>query len=100
LGVILAATLTVVWQDTGDIRIALTGLVLMTGAVGLSSVVAGVRPQAFYGGAVVTGRSVGIFPEPNQFGTFCGVGSLVAAALLFSASTRLSRALAAFGLLG
>src|SRR5437660_1115945 len=83
-----------------DVRRAATALVLMTGAVGISSVFAGQRLVAQYGGSLVSGRSIGIFAEPNQMGTFCAMGTLVAAGLIFGATSRLARWLAVGGGLG
>lgn len=97
VGTLFAAVVVAACRTTADVRRFLGGLVAMVAVVGASTPFATSQVRARFGGAVVEGRATGIFIEPNQLGTFCATGALLAAGLLFAARTRRTRLAAAVG---
>lgn len=97
VGILFAAVVVAACRTTADVRRFLGGVVVMVAAVGASTPFAASQARARFGGAVVEGRATGIFVEPNQLGTFCTTGALLAAGLLFAARTGRTRVAAAVG---
>jgi putative inorganic carbon (hco3(-)) transporter len=77
-GVLFALTILAACRDLKDVRTALTGLLIVASgmaAYGLREI-SSIRSQ--FGGAVVTGRAQGVFPQPNDLGAFAAIVFMVA----------------------
>ena len=72
-------------------------LVAAAAVVGAQSIGGAGQAEVSNAGAVVTGRSVGIFAQPNELGIFCAMILPIALALVLSEPTRRGRLLAAAG---
>lgn len=91
IGLVLAATVAATARSTRDVRAFLAVMVGVVAVVGLTTPIGASPVRAAFEGAVVQGRATGIFSQPNQLGTFCATGALIAAGLYFGARTRRGR---------
>jgi putative inorganic carbon (HCO3(-)) transporter len=99
-GGILFASLIVSCCETGVIlRRVLAGLIAVGALAALFALFSGVEPEAAFGGAVVSGRAVGTFNQPNQLGAFSAMVAMVAVGMVFGARTRAGRSLSGIGFL-
>lgn len=90
-GLVFACVVTAAGRTPAQVRRLMAVLVAMVAAVAATTPLGAGRLRAAFGGAVVNGRPTGIFPEPNQLGTFCATGALVAVGLTFGAPSRRGR---------
>lgn len=91
VGLLLVSLVVAVCPTPAAVRAALVPMTVAVAAVALTTVSGASHAQAEFGGAVVRGRAVGSFGQPNELGTFCAVGALVAIGLAFSARTSRGR---------
>ena len=91
VGTLFAVVVAAACRTAADVRRLLAVLVGLVAAVALTTPFGSGRAQAAFGGAVVHGRATGIFTEPNQLGTFCTTGALLAIGLCLAARTRRTR---------
>lgn len=94
VGFLVAAAVVAACPRLSDVAIVLGALVLVITLASATAPFDTADIRAAYGGSVVKGRATGIFPEPNQMGTFAATGALVGVGLAFSAGTRRRRWLA------
>lgn len=84
-------------ETATDVTRLLAVLVLIVAAIGITTPSSASSARAAFNGSVITGRAVGIFSEPNQLGTFSGIGFFTAMGIGFAASTARTRLLAFLG---
>jgi O-antigen ligase len=90
-GILLACTVIAVCESMDDIRQTLGGFVVVGTAVALVGVFSEGSLQTYYGGTVVSGRSVGTFQQSNQFGSFTLMAAAAAVGLVLGARSRVAR---------
>lgn len=94
-GILLACTVIAVCESMDDIRQVLGGFVIVGTAVALVGVFSEGSLQTYYGGTLVSGRSVGTFQQSNQFGSFMLLAAVTAVGLALGARSRVARLTAA-----
>lgn len=88
---VIVSLIIAVCPAPGDVR-RVVGMLVAAGAiVGAIALAGGGDLQASYGGAVVSGRFVGSFTQPNQLGSFAALLWPLAALCVFEARGRTSR---------
>ena len=95
VGLLLASVIVASCRTAADTRRLLLFLAILVGAIAATTPVQSSGVQSAFSGAVISGRATGVFVEPNQLGTFCAAGSLVAIGLALGAETRRRRLLGA-----
>ncbi|QWC85307.1 O-antigen ligase family protein [Nocardioidaceae bacterium] len=99
VSVLLIAVTHSVISSAGRLRLVVRLLVAAAAVVGALSVQGAGEAQVSNAGAVVTGRAVGIFEQPNELGIFCAMLLPVAAGLALAERGRRGRILATLGAL-
>ncbi|MDP9068352.1 MAG: O-antigen ligase family protein [Actinomycetota bacterium] len=92
--IVFAAMVLTCCERAWDLRRVLGGLIAVGVLAALFALTSGVQPEASFGGAVISGRAVGTFNQPNQLGAFAAMVSMVAAGMMLGAESRLGRILA------
>lgn len=95
VGLLLASVIVASCRTVGDTRRLLLFLAILVGAIGATTPAQSSGVQPAFRGAVISGRATGVFVDPNQLGTFCAAGSMVAIGLALGAETRGRRLLGA-----
>lgn len=78
IAVLLAIAIASGLKEIADIRAACCLLAVVGGAVCLQGVLASGIPKAEFGAQVVVNRSLGIFSQPNEFGSFSDLIFIIA----------------------
>lgn len=94
IGLVAAAVVVAACRRVSDVVMILAVLLAVIAITSLAAPLDASGVEAAYNGSVVRGRATGIFPEPNQLGTFSATGTLVGVGLAFSVVSRRARALA------
>lgn len=95
IGLLFMSLIGAVGATTAAVRSLLVPMVVAVAGVAVTTLGGASQAQAQFGGAVVRGRALGSFGQPNELGTFCAVGALVAVGLVFGARTARGRMVAA-----
>lgn len=97
LQLLLVAAVVGTCEKQSDVMRVCAVLVGIIAAIGFTTPTGASDVRAAYNGAVISGRAIGIFAEPNQLGTFSAIGVFVAVGLVLGARSRPWRYLALAG---
>jgi len=90
-GLLFACVVLTACASARHVRAAMVAFVVIVAGVAATTLGASSGVRASFGGSVIRGRATGVFIEPNQLGTFCAAGAMVAFGLLIGARTVRSR---------
>jgi O-antigen ligase len=90
-GLMFACVVMAACRTSTDLRRTVGSLLLVAALIATITMLSGVKPESAFGGAVVTGRAVGTFDQPNQLGAFSAMVAMLAAGMVFAARTLFTR---------
>jgi O-antigen ligase len=90
-GLVVAIVVVTVCSTVGDVRRVLGALVAVGVVLTLPVIAQGHDLQSAFQGALVVGRPVGIFVQPNELGVFCLILGFAAAGLAMGARSQWGR---------
>jgi len=91
VGVLFGLAVMAAIRSLDDVRSAVGAMLLVTAAICVIGLHASSHLEATFGGAVVTNRAQGVFPQPNDFGAFAAIVFLVAVGMALGARSAWSR---------